>query len=314
MANAAVLCGILIAVSVMLLFVATLTTVSPRDPVEARMDQFGVSSELPAPATSSGRRRWPLISRLLQGFGMGSRLARALTRADVAMTAAEFALIMLGAASIGLAVGLLRGSTVVSLALSPVLGALPFLYLKQRGSRRQQAFMQQLPDMLTLLVGALRAGHGLAQAIGMIAAQMPEPTSTELKRVQRGVGLGLSTARALEHMAERLNSDDLDLVVTAMEVQLESGGDLAMTLDTIAETVRDRIRMKREIRSLTAQQRFTGYVLALLPVGLGVALYMVSPANMSKLFQPDRIMVPAGMACLEVMGYLWISRIVAIEV
>jgi tight adherence protein B len=166
-----------------------------------------------------------------------------------------------------------------------------------------------------LLVGALRAGYGLNQALQMLVDEMPPPASVELGRVTRTVGLGLPVERALGAMADRIDSDDLTMVVTAMNVQHETGGNLAQTLEVIGETVRDRIRMFHEIRVLTAQQRFTGYVLAIFPFVVAVGIYFANPQYMRQLFLPGwpRLM-PIGAVILQVLGFLIIRKIVDIEV
>jgi tight adherence protein B len=317
MAYGPLLFGGLLALGVMLAFAALVTRLQTRDPVEARLTEYGVGQELEAAAESGppgSRRKWPLVNRLLAGFGLGPALARRLMRADIPLTAAEFALIIMVPAALGFVIGTWRANALVGLVLAAILGAVPVLYLNYRQGKRIRAFTEQLPDMLTLLIGALRAGHGLSQALAMVVDQVRDPAAGELRRVLRAVSLGLSTQRALNDMTERLGSDDLDLVVTAMNVQYEMGGDLVQTLDIIAETVRDRIRMKREIRVLTAQQRFTGYVLAGLPIVLCIVLYMISPQYMSRLFRPDMIPVVVFAVIMQIIGFLVIRKIVDIEV
>ena len=188
-------------------------------------------------------------------------------------------------------------------------------YVRMRQGRRKKAFTDQLPNMLTLLVGALRAGFGLTQALDTIRTQLPAPTSVELGRAMRAVNLGLPVTRALNEMADRSGSTDLALVVTAISVQHELGGNLAQTLDTISETVRDRIRIKREIEVFTSQQRLTGIILALLPIGLGIMLYIMNPTYMKHLFDPGitRIMLVAAVV-MEIAGFLVIRKMLDIEV
>ena len=158
-----------------------------------------------------------------------------------------------------------------------LLAYLPLLYLRSRRRRRQRAFSEQIPEILTLLVGALRAGYGLSQAMGVVVKQLAPPASVEFGRVIRAVGLGLPIDRALTDMANRIGTDEAGMIVTAINVQHETGGNLAQTLDTIGDTVRDRLRMKREIRVLTSQQRLTGYILVALPIGLAVHHEGVEP-------------------------------------
>jgi tight adherence protein B len=312
--------GMLVALAVLIGFVALWRITPSQDPVEARLQEYGASGRQPVSADSDAdavRRRpaWPGVNRLLAGFGRGPRLATALARADLPLTAAEFALIVLGAGLVGFLIGTVRLGLGLGLALGALCGYLPILYVRFVQNRRQRAFTEQLPDVLTLLVGALRTGYGLSQALEVLVDQLPPPVSTEFARVMRAVGLGLPVQRALSDMAERVGSDDLDLVVTAINVQYEMGGNLAQTLEVIGETVRDRIRMLREIRALTAQQRLTGYILAGVPPALALMLFIIRPEYMSGLFEPGWIrLLPVAAGLLQLAGYLVIRRIVDIEV
>jgi tight adherence protein B len=238
-----------------------------------------------------------------------------LSHADAPLTAPEFTLIILGLAVVGFVFGVTRSSLPVGLLLAIVLGYFPIIYLRVAIGRRQRAFTDQLPDLLTLLVGALRAGYGLAQAIDVLVEQMPPPASGEFARVQRAVGLGLPIQTALNDMSQRIGTDEVDLVVTAINVQYEMGGNLAETLETIGETIRDRIRMLREIRVLTAQQRMTGYILAVLPFAVGLGMYVINPEYIMRLFEPGWIRIlPIAALVMQVIGFLLIRRIVDIEV
>ncbi len=312
------LVGGLLALGVLIVFIGLWRMVgtSGHDPVEERLKQYGVSDAVLAdPTDVAGRPRLSGANRLLSRLSFGPRLAGALAAADLPLTAAEFGLIMVGAAGLGFLVGSWRAGSLVGLAVGALCGYLPLMYLRSRQSKRRRAFTEQLPDVLTLMVGALRAGHGLTQALEMLVDQVPPPASVEFARVMRAVGLGLPVQRALSDMAVRVGSDDADLVVTAITVQYEMGGNLAQTLDIIGDTVRDRIRMQREIRVLTAQQRLTGYVLAGLPIGLAIALTMLNPEYMKELWQPGMIrLVPAVAIVMQIVGYLIIRRIVDIEV
>ena len=311
--------GLLVGLAVLVGFFALWRTAQTRDPVEERMEEYGAGGEISLSAGSDelvqGRRRgWGTVSRLLAGFGLGPRLATDLMRADVPLTAAEFALIMALLAVAGFAVGTLRMGLLLGLAVGAGLGYAPYLYLGYRKGRRQNAFTEQLPDILTLLVGALRAGYGLTQALEMLVEELPDPASKEFRRVMRSIELGSTVQHALREMADRVGSDDLDLVVTAISVQYEMGGNLAQTLDTIGETVRDRIRILREIKVLTAQQRITGYVLAVWPFIMGVVLFLINPSYMGRLFEEDMRWVPAIAVVMQVMGFLVIRKIVDIDV
>ncbi len=151
--------------------------------------------------------------------------------------------------------------------------------------------------------------------MGLLVDEMSDPASKEFARVTQAITLGVPVQRALADMAGRVGSSDWDMVVTAINVQYETGGNLAQTLDTIGYTVRDRIRLLRDIRVLTAQQRLTGYVLALLPFFVGFCMFIISPQYISRLFEPGWIrLLPVGAIILEIIGFLIIRRIVDIDV
>jgi tight adherence protein B len=308
--------ALLVGLAVMIGFVALWRLTAREDPVDARLKEYGVTAEL-APDQGSGAaiNRLPTVTRLLNGFGMGPKLANTLTQADISLTAAEFVVITLLLVALLAALGAWRGGAPLGLLLGATGALLLLAYVRMRQGRRKRAFTDQLPNMLTLLVGALRAGFGLTQALDTIREQLPAPTSVELGRAMRAVNLGLPVTRALDEMVERSGSGDLALVVTAINVQHELGGNLAQTLDIISETVRDRIRIKREIDVFTSQQRFTGVILALLPVGMGVVLYVMNPTYMKHLFDPGitRVMLIAAVV-MEIIGFLVIRKILDIEV
>ena len=154
---------------------------------------------------------------------------------------------------------------------------LPRFWLSRRKAGRLGAFNKQLPDTITLLANALRAGSSFLQAIELVVRESRPPISTEFGRVIREVNLGLPFEQALENMVRRVRSDDLELMATAISIQHTVGGNLAEILDSIAYTIRERIRIQGEIRTLTAQQRLSGYVVGFLPIGLAAFLFIAAP-------------------------------------
>jgi tight adherence protein B len=316
--NSPLLIAILAGLSILSLFLAFARMVPQRDPLETRLTEYGLSEYVRV-----GRReekpqetgRFPALNRLLHGFGLGEKLAQALMRADVPLTAAEFALAMLAAGGVGFMGGAWQFNAGVGVLLALLFMAAPLVYLKFSESRRRSAFIAQLPDLLTLLVGSLRAGYGLSQAIELVAREVPAPASKEFGRVVRATGLGLPLQRALEIMAERINSDDLDLVVTAINVQYEMGGNLSTVLETITDTIRERVRVLREVQVLTAQQRLTGTILAILPVALAVVISLVRPGYFDPFFRPGwPQFMPITAIAMMVVGFFLIQKIVNIKV
>lgn len=312
--------AILIGLAVLLVFMALWILLQTHDPVDERLAEYGALQESRSrdyPAIGSTEHRYEMsgVQRFLALFGLGPKLALALTRADMPVTAAEFLLIVFGLAAAGFALGIWRFHWMLGAALAVTLAALPFIYLGIRRRRRLRAFTEQMPDMLTLLVGGLRAGYGLTQALEAVVERIGPPASTEIERVMQAVDLGIPLRHALSDAVARIGSDDFNLMVVAINVQYETGGNLAETLEIIGETIRDRLRMLSEIRVLTSQQRFTGYVLAFLPLVVGLLIFLINPDYVDDLFEPGWIRIlPAAAVGLQIVGFLIIRRIVDIEV
>ena len=313
------LLGLLVGATVIIGFVGLWQVAGANDTVGARLDEYSTGHFEVAAADESQvaarRRTWSLPNRLLARLGLGPRLAAQLEKADLPLTAVEYTLVMAAAGILGFVVGMWQAGHLFGLLLVVPCAYLPMIYLRYRISKRQRAFTEQLPDTLTLLVGGLRAGYGLAQALGALVDQMSPPASVEFARLIRSVSLGTPMHQALARLAERVGTDDADLVVTAIIVQYEMGGNLAQTLEIIGETIQDRIRIQAEIRVLTAQQRLTGYILAVLPLAVGVGMYFINSEYIMRLFQPGWIrLLPIASAVMMIIGFLVIRKIVDIEV
>jgi tight adherence protein B len=198
----------------------------------------------------------------------------------------------------------------------------PKYWLKRRQGKRLKAFNSNLSDTIMLLANSLRAGSSFLQSVEMVVREAQPPISTEFARVIREVNLGLPLDDALANLARRVKSDDLDLMTTAIAIHHTVGGNLAEILDTIAYTIRERVRIKGEIRTLTAQQRMSGYVVGFLPVALVLLLSVIAPTFMAPMLQkpPELLGLPAGMFILGIggvmmlIGFVLIRRIVDIEV
>lgn len=199
---------------------------------------------------------------------------------------------------------------------------LPRWYLGFAATRRVNAFNGQLSDTLNLWVNALRSGYSVLQSLDTIASELPPPVSQEFERVVQEVRLGLSLDQAMDNMLARVPSEDLDLVVTAVKIQREVGGNLSEILDNIGYTIRERVRIKGEIRTLTAQGRISGWVVGLLPVALMFILFAINPDYISELWvwEAPIVFLPCGWylmgigAIATVAGVVFIRKIVDIEV
>jgi tight adherence protein B len=203
----------------------------------------------------------------------------------------------------------------VGAALGPIL---PRLYVKRQQAVRLQKFNDQLPDMLNLMVNGLRAGYSNMMAMEAVSKELPPPISDEFRRVVREMQLGITMEDALANLLRRIPSADLDLIITAMNIQREVGGNLAEILDIISYTIRERIRIKREIETLVAQVLYSGRILALMPIGLALFLYTFNPDYMGQFFLPqNRICGIPMLTCgglMIIAGYFAMNKVADIEV
>jgi tight adherence protein B len=326
----------LAALGVLLVFMG----LSPRSDVSERLERYA-SAAPPAESDTKKQKRRTLgdlisssaamvsVNRGLERRDWGANLSRELARAGLALKPSEFLAIRLAAVG-GVPLVMFGMSPVVSMFANPVLwlvGAVvgfqaPRIWLKRRQSSRLKAFNSGLADTITLLANALRAGSSFLQSLEMVVRETQPPISTEFARVIREVNLGLTLEQALTNMTRRVRSDDLDLLITAVVIQSQVGGNLAEILDTIAYTIRERVRIKGEIRTLTAQGRMSGYVVGFLPLGLAGLISLIAPSFMEPMFQkpPEMFGVPLGMILFAVggfmmaIGFMAIRRIVDIEV
>lgn len=256
------------------------------------------------------------VDRAIQQQGFAQRLARDLARADIKLTAGEFLILhFLTTASGGFAGYLLSGKSLLLGLVGLFTGYfIPRLWLNRRIAARLGAFNSQLPGTIDLLANSLRAGYSLLQAMETVSREAPEPTATEFRRVVREVGLGLTPQEALGHLVRRMQSDDLELMVTAINIQHEVGGNLAQILESIAHTIRERVRIKGEIATLTAQQVISGYIISALPILLGLVLYLINREYIMGMFEGIFICIPIIGALMIIVAFLIIRRITAIEV
>ncbi|HEX2625326.1 MAG TPA: type II secretion system F family protein [Candidatus Limnocylindrales bacterium] len=269
------------------------------------------------------------LNKAVEKRDFGANLLRDLGAADLKLKPSEYLAIWAGTAIgvpvvmflVGFVMPSLQNPIVLLLGL--LIGAwVPRFWLNFRKGGRLKAFNKQLPDTVTLIANALRAGSSFLQAIELVVRESRPPISTEFGRVIREVNLGLPFDLALENMVKRVKSEDFELMATAIAIQHQVGGNLAEILDSIAFTIRERIRIKGEIRTLTAQQRLSGYVVGFLPFGLAFFIYLAAPTFFSPMFAkpPELIGIPAGIWLLGIAvlamgaGFMFIRKIVDIEV
>jgi tight adherence protein B len=256
------------------------------------------------------------VEASLSGRTFAAALQTELARANLRLTVGEFVIMQVAAAAaVGMLAWLISGAPLVGSLFGVVGWFIPRIWLGRRQASRLKAFNNQLADTIGLMSNSLRSGLSLVQSMEMISREAEPPISDEFQRVVREIGLGVGPQEALLHLVRRVASDDLDLLVTAVLVQFEIGGNLSRILDSIASTIRERVKLQGEIRTMSAQGRMAGYVLSGLPVAIGGLLMLIAPSYMGALFTPGPwLVLPAAAVVGIIIGSLVIRKLVAIEV
>lgn len=314
--------GILLAI-ILLAAGLFVTLRSQRSLVDKRLESYMVQkAEIVEAAKAEEKQTGAItewISKRIETTNLGDRIARELARADLKLKSGEYvALTILSSLFVGVFGYFFGGGSYFFAVGGMILGYfLPRFYVNYQQSKRLRKFNEQLPDMLNLMVNGLRTGLSALQALEAVSREMPLPINDEFKRVVQEIQLGITMEAALENLQRRIASDDLDLAVTAINIQREVGGNLAEILDTISYTIRERVRIQGEVRSLTAQVKYSGRFLAFMPIILALALWGINRKYMMQFFQQPYI-CGASMLILSgimlVLGYWFLNRIGTIEI
>jgi tight adherence protein B len=268
-----------------------------------------------APETAVVQQAMAMATRVADRAGLLTKTEQLLERADVPIRAAELLFYVPAFAIVGFLLFAVLIGPLAGIVAAAVIAIGPFAYLNNRDRQRKSAFERLLPDTLTLLASSLRAGFSLMQGLEAVAQETTDPMRGELQRVFTEVRLGRSIEDALGDAADRMNSDDLRWTVMAIRIQREVGGNLAVLLDTVADTMVKRERVRRELKALTAEGRLSAIVLSLLTPLLALAIWLIQPSYLYPLthdFFGIMGLIVAGI--LSVVGWIWLQKIVDIEV
>jgi tight adherence protein B len=288
----------------------------------SRLEQLrGPQSSFPAEESLDLRRveqfsSLPWLNAILQRVDVTERIRLLLQQADVKWTVGRLLVVSAAlAAVVGYPVYLRTGAAPLSLLIAALAAAVPFVYVLHRRSARFDRMRQYLPEALDLMVSAIRAGHSLSSAMGMAANESPEPIRKEFRQCFDEQNFGLELRQALLNLAHRVPIHDIRILVTAILIQSDAGGNLTEILDKVGYLIREDFRLQRQVRTHTAQGRLTGWILSLLPPLLGVMLYLVNPDNMSILWKRSegRAMLYAG-TIMTLVGGLIIRKIIRIRI
>ena len=256
------------------------------------------------------------IAALLPQIAFFTKLNVTLRRAGIPLLGTEFVVAVVLTSAFG-------ALAVFAITLKPQAAAITAVaiilaeafLLRHLVNKRRDLFVNQLSDCLTTVANSLRAGFSFVQAMDLVSKEMEPPISEEFQHVMRDISYGMQMDTALEDMDKRVNSTDFHLVVTAVLIQREIGGNLAQVLDNISYTIQDRIRMRREIMTLTAQGRMSSWAVSLLPIFIAGGMLLVSPTHFDEMLKSQLGMIILGVAVvMEIVGFIVIRKIVAIKV
>ncbi len=248
--------------------------------------------------------------------GFAESITTDLARAAVKLTVPEYVLIKIACALIPFAVlSLVTRSILSGLLIGPICFFLPNLWLRRRQRRRQDDFAAQLPETLDMIVGGLRAGFSLQHSMVNVSQTAPEPTASEFQRLAQELQLGVPLMSALDNLGRRVENDDLEMIISVFKINSRVGGNLAVVLETVGTTIRERVKLRREIRVITSMQRISGYVLGGLPPTIALVIFLLNPSYMMEIFHWDIFLcIPIGAAIMMVIGFLVIRKLVDIKV
>ena len=288
--------------------------------LDQRLHEVSAPADAPLPQATVVMRPiegpLPSFDRLASRTRVGSRLGTLIQQSGCRTTASA---IVLTTIALGGAAGLIALAFAPLWYVAPVAAvvgaALPVSFLLFRRMRRLNAFEELFPEALDLLSRALRAGHAFQTSLGMVADEVKEPVGPEFKKTFEQQNYGLPLRDALDQLTERVPILDVRFFVTAVLIQRETGGNLSEILDNLGHVVRERFKIRRQIRVHTAHGRFTAFVLLSLPPLLGVVLMMVNPDHMNLLFHEkvgQQVLMIANV--MQVIGFFWIRKVIKIEV
>ena len=258
----------------------------------------------------------PGFDRMMAGTARGSAVSRWIDQSGMKASLSGVLIVSLLLAAVLAFAAAVATHATMSMPIGAAIGfSLPFLVLRFKRTKRLRTFEEAFPEALDLVSRALKAGHAFATGLKMVADEMPEPIGPEFRKTFDEQNFGLPLKDALNNLAVRIPHIDVRFFATAVLIQRETGGNLAEILDNLAYVVRERFKILRQVRVYTAHGRMTGYVLLALPACLAIALSFINPEHMQVLFHEHmgRLMLAATVV-MQTVGYLWIRKVVTIEV
>jgi tight adherence protein B len=275
-----------------------------------RVSKARLGIHKPHGVSDLGKRTMSAVEEALERHGKRTDLATALAVADISMKPGEFVAMVAVVALVAALVGLLFGGLLLALGVGTVICLATRFYVRRKKSKRQVAFADQLPDVLQLVTTALRSGFGMTQALDSVAQEAEEPARSEFDHVLVESRMGRDLSDAMRALAERMESKDLEWVVSAIDINRETGGNLSEVLNTVSATVRERQRVARQVATLTAEGRLSARIIAVMPVLMALVQWRTNPEMFALLTHGAGLVALIIAGILMVLGGLWVRKIV----
>lgn len=308
--------ALLSGLAVLFLILGIYRLVRPGATVGERLETYSATAT--APFDEFADEQSGMAGRLneyLEERSFSGSVRAKIARAGVKLTVPEYVLIKAAAILLPLTVLMLLGQVLVGVLLGAICFLLPDMWLKRRERKRQQQFVLQLPDTLTMIVGGLRAGFSLQHSLLNVARQAPEPTASEFQRVGQEMQLGVALIPALDSLVRRIKSDDLEMIVSVFKIHSRVGGNLATVLETVGTTIRERVKLRREIVVMTSQARLSSYILGALPPALAAIIFVINRSYMMEIFHWNIFLcIPIFAFIMMVIGFLILRKMANIKV
>lgn len=284
-----------------------------KDPIDVRLNEIGKDSfDFPDTAANTQKQE---KKRTLRFIRIPERVQNDIIASGIAIRIEEFVIIWISLVFFpAILVYIFGGSTLLCACIAFLMALLPPIYIKMKRQKRLELFGVQLGDALPLIANGLRAGFSFEQALGAVAKDMPDPISQEISKSCRELAIGVPLEKVLTSLTERTENKDLQLLTSAVLIQRKVGGNLADILDTISATIQERIRLKNRIKTLTAQGKYSGYLIGAVPALLYIAFSIISPSYMSVMYTTTYGYILTGVAImLEISAFIIIKRMITLE-
>lgn len=280
-------------------------------------EETGPAFKLKDDKTKVSNFLWKNLSKLKMVRVLDERLQNEIKKANILVKSNELIMFMLLSSMLGGLTGVLisGGSLNRGLWLGLLTWTVPLIWLKKKKNKRKAKIVEQLPELISMTANSIKAGYSLIQSLELLSREMPAPMSEEIQKMLQEMRLGVTTEKALMNLNQRIESKDLDLIVTSMLIQRQVGGNLAEILDKIGDTIRERIKVEGEMKALTAQGRMSMLIFMILPLGLGAFLLMTNPDYIMTMFKDPLGWLMIAAAILgQIIGAVIIKKIIHIEV